>query len=189
MFPTTTIGSFPQTREVRSKRADFRAGRITKEEYGAFIREKIRGLVEYQLEAGLDVLVHGEYERTDMVEFFAEKLDGIATTKNGWIISYGTRGYRPPIIYGDVSRPAPMSVEEISFAQSISSKPVKGMLTGPVTIISWSFAREDIPISEVAYQIALCLQDEIKDYEKSGIKIVQIDEPAFREKAPIKKKN
>ena len=134
-------------------------------------------------------MVHGEFERTDMVEFFAKKLDGIAATKSGWIISYGTRVYRPPIIFGDVSRPEPMSIEEIAFAQSLTSKPVKGMLTGPVTILAWSYVREDIPVHNVAYQIALCLQDEVKDYEKAGIKIVQIDEPAFRERAPIKKRN
>jgi len=189
LFPTTTIGSFPQTKEIREKRADFRAGRITKEEYVEFIKEKITELVKFQEDIGLDVLVHGEFERTDMVEFFAEKLDGIATTKNGWIISYGTRGYRPPIIFGDISRPEPMTVNEIAFAQTLTQKPVKGMLTGPVTIIAWSFVREDIPTSDVAYQLSLCIQDEIRDYEENGIKLVQIDEPAFRERAPIKKKN
>lgn len=186
LFPTTTIGSFPQDKELRAKRAGFRNGAIGQDEYKKFIKDKISGLIKFQEDLGLDVLVHGEFERTDMVEFFAQKLDGIATTKKGWIISYGTRGYRPPIIYGDVSRPQPMTIEEISFAQELTEKPVKGMTTGPVTIISWSFVREDIPIHEVAYQIALCLQDEVKDYEKAGIKIVQIDEPAFREKAPIK---
>lgn len=189
LFPTTTIGSFPQTEEVRHKRNLFRKGEITIEEYKNFIREQIKKLIEFQEQEGLDVLVHGEFERTDMVEFFAEKLDGIATTKNGWIISYGTRGYRPPIIYGDISRPSPMTIEEIAYAQSLTSKPVKGMLTGPVTIIAWSYVRNDIPIENIAYQLALCLQDEIKDYIKSGIKIVQIDEPAFREKAPIKKRD
>ncbi|HDM37559.1 MAG TPA: 5-methyltetrahydropteroyltriglutamate--homocysteine S-methyltransferase, partial [Candidatus Omnitrophica bacterium] len=154
-----------------------------------FIRHKIKDLIRFQEDIGLDVLVHGEFERTDMVEFFAQELDGIATTRNGWIISYGTRGYRPPIIYGDISRPKPMTLEEISYAQSLTPRPVKGMLTGPVTILAWSYVREDIPIYEVSYQIALCLQEEIKDYEKAGIKIVQIDEPAFREKAPIKKRN
>lgn len=187
LFPTTTIGSFPQDKDVRSKRAAFTKGLISKDEYKSFIREKIKDLVSLQEDLGLDVLVHGEFERTDMVEFFAQKLEGIATTKNGWIVSYGTRGYRPPVIYGDVSRPNPMTIEEISYAQSLSKHTVKGMLTGPVTIISWSYVRNDVPVSEVAYQIGLCLQDEIKDYEKAGIKIVQIDEPAFREKAPIKK--
>ncbi len=189
LFPTSTIGSFPQTAETRKKRMDFRAGRISQKEYEAFIREKISDLIKLQEEIGLDVLVHGEFERTDMVEFFAEKLDGMATTKNGWICSYGTRGYRPPIIYGDISRPNPLTINEIAFAQSLTKKPVKGMLTGPVTIIAWSFVRDDIPVSEVAYQIALCLQDEIQDYERNGIKVVQIDEPAFRERTPIKRRN
>ena len=187
LFPTTTIGSFPQSPEVRKQRADFRAGRISSREYEHFVEGKIAEVVSFQEEVGLDVLVHGEFERTDMVEFFAQKLCGMATTSQGWIISYGTRVYRPPIIYGDVSRSVPMTVKEIAYAQSLTKKPMKGMLTGPVTIIAWSFVRDDIPVSEVAYQIALCLQDEIKDYEKAGIGIAQIDEPAFREKAPIKK--
>jgi len=189
LFPTTTIGSFPQDKELRKKRYLFKKGKINDNEYKKFIQERIKDVIKFQEEIGLDVLVHGEFERTDMVEFFAQKLDGIATTENGWIISYGTRCYRPPIIYGDVSRPEPMTIDEISFAQSQTQKPVKGMLTGPVTILAWSYVREDIPVEEVAYQIALCLQDEVKDYEKEGIKIVQIDEPAFREKAPIKKRN
>ena len=189
LFPTTTIGSYPQDKEVREKRAQFRKGKISQDEYRDFIRHKIKDLIRFQEDIGLDVLVHGEFERTDMVEFFAQELDGIATTRNGWIISYGTRGYRPPIIYGDISRPKPMTLEEISYAQSLTHRPVKGMLTGPVTILAWSYVREDIPIYEVSYQIALCLQEEIKDYERAGIKIVQIDEPAFREKAPIKKRN
>jgi len=188
-FPTTTIGSFPQTQEVRKQRADYRTGKITKKEYEIFIKNNIKEIIKLQEEIGLDVLVHGEFERTDMVEFFAEKLQGIATTKNGWVLSYGTRAYRPPIIYTDVQRKDPMTISEISYAQSLTKKPVKGMLTGPVTIIAWSYVREDIPISEVAYQLSLCLQDEIKDYEANGIKIVQIDEPAFKEKAPIKKRN
>jgi 5-methyltetrahydropteroyltriglutamate--homocysteine methyltransferase len=187
VFPVTTIGSFPQTPQVRQKRALFRSGKISQEEYTAFIRKEIARSIRLQEDTGLDVLVHGEFERTDMVEFFAQKLNGIATSKKGWIISYGTRVYRPAIIYGDVSRPEPMTLKEIVFAQSLTKKPVKGMLTGPVTITAWSFVRNDIPVYEVAYQIALCLQDEIKDYEKEGIKIVQIDEPAFKEKAPVKK--
>ncbi len=189
LFPTTTIGSFPQTQEVRKQRADVRAGRITPEQYKAFVRGKIKELVKFQEDLGLDVLVHGEFERTDMVEFFAEKLDGIATTANGWIISYGSRVYRPPMIFADIVRPQAMTVEEIAYAQSLTKKPVKGMLTGPVTIIAWSFVRNDIPIREVAYQLGLALQDEIRDYEKAGIKIVQIDEPAIREKAPIKRRD
>ncbi len=189
LFPTTTIGSFPQTQEVRKIRALYRQGKLSKEDYETFIRGEIAKCIQIQEELGLDVLVHGEFERTDMVEFFAEKLEGIATTKNGWIISYGTRGYRPPIIYGDIKRPEPMTIKEIAFAQKLTNKPVKGMLTGPVTIIAWSFVREDIPNEEVAYQLALALQEEIADYEKAGIKIVQIDEPAIREKAPIKKRD
>ncbi len=189
LLPTSTIGSFPQTAEIRKKRVDFRAGRISQKEYGTFIREKISDVIKLQEEIGLDVLVHGEFERTDMVEFFAQKLDGMATTKNGWICSYGTRGYRPPIIYGDISRPNPLSINEIAFAQSLTKKPIKGMLTGPVTMIAWSFVRDDIPVSEVAYQIALCLQDEIRDYEANSIKVIQIDEPAFRERTPIKRRD
>ena len=189
LFPTTTIGSFPQTEEVRRVRLLYRRGELSQEDYDTFIRGEIAKAVQIQEELGLDVLVHGEFERSDMVEFFAEKMEGIATTGNGWVISYGTRCYRPPIIYGDVARTSPMTLKEIAFAQSLTEKPVKGMLTGPVTIIAWSFVREDIPLSEVAYQIALALKDEIKDYEEAGIGIVQIDEPAIREKAPIKKRN
>ena len=188
LFPTTTIGSFPQTVEVRKMRAAYRKGSISEDEYREYIRSEIRSLIEFQEGLGLDVFVHGEFERTDMVEFFAERLDGVATTKNGWIISYGTRGYRPPIIYGDVFRPKPMSVEEIAYAQSLTDKPVKGMLTGPATIIAWSYVRQDISVGQVAYQIALALKDEIADYENAGIKVVQIDEPAFREMTPIKRR-
>ena len=189
LFPTTTIGSFPQTEEVRRVRLLYKRGKLSEEDYKTFIRGEITKAIEIQEELNLDVFVHGEFERSDMVEFFAEKLEGIATTGNGWVISYGTRCYRPPIIYGDVKRNSPMTVEEIAFAQSKTDKPVKGMLTGPTTIIAWSYTREDIPTSEVAYQIALALKEEIRDYEEAGIKIVQIDEPAIREKAPIKKRN
>lgn len=188
LFPTTTIGSFPQTEEIRVKRAAFRRGELSKKEYRKFIQNEIERVIRLQEELGLDVFVHGEFERTDMVEFFAEKLKGIATTESGWILSYGTRAYRPPIIYGDVSRPSPMTIEEIKYAQSKTKKPVKGMLTGPVTLIAWSFCREDIPVEEVAYEIALALREEIRDYEKAGIRVVQVDEPAFREKAPLKKR-
>ena len=188
IFPTTTIGSFPQTPEVRKKRAQFRKGEIDEATYRSFVDHTIADTIKRQEQLDLDVLVHGESERTDMVEFFAEKMDGIAMTKNGWIISYGTRGYRPPIIYGDVSRPAPMSIREISYAQSLTTRPVKGMLTGPVTIIAWSFVRSDMPIDTIAYQISLALQDEVADYERAGIGIVQIDEPAFREMAPNKRR-
>jgi len=188
LFPATTIGSFPQTPELRKKRAAFLAG-LNQQEYKTYIFSEIDRLIKFQEEIGLDVLVHGEFERTDMVEFFADKLAGIATTASGWVISYGTRIYRPPIIFGDISRPAAMTTDEIGYAQSRTKKPVKGMLTGAVTIISWSYCREDVPVSETAYQISLALKDEILDYEKMGIKIVQVDEPAFREKAPLKKRN
>ena len=189
LFPTTTIGSFPQTPEIRQARARFRRGDLSEADYRAFVRQTIRETVETQEALGLDVLVHGESERTDMVEFFAEKLEGVAFTRNGWVLSYGTRGYRPPIIYGDVARPNPMTIDEISYAQSLTSKPVKGMLTGPITIIAWSFVRDDIPTHDVAYQIALALQDEVRDYETAGIGMVQIDEPAFREMAPNKRRH
>jgi len=188
-LPTTTIGSFPQTEEVRKMRTAYRSGKISKEEYDGFIRAEIEKLVKIQEDLELDVFVHGEFERTDMVEFFAQKLDGMATTKHGWVISYGSRVYRPPIIYGDVSRPEPMTLKEISFAQSLTDKPVKGMLTGPVTILNWSFYRDDVPKEEIAYQIALALQEEVKDLEEAGIKIIQIDEPAFREGAPLKRRD
>ncbi|BCW96933.1 MAG: 5-methyltetrahydropteroyltriglutamate--homocysteine S-methyltransferase [Fimbriimonadales bacterium] len=187
LFPTTTIGSFPQTPEVRQMRQAYRTGKITADEYDAYIQQQIRELIAFQEQQGLDVLVHGEFERTDMVEFFAEKMDGIAFTQQGWLLSYGTRVYRPPIIYGDVARTAPMTVKETAYAQSLTRKPVKGMLTGPVTIIAWSYVREDIPVEQVAYQIALALQDEVRDLEAAGIPIVQIDEPAYREKAPLKR--
>lgn len=187
-FPTTTIGSFPQTPEVRAKRAAFVKGELARTDYKKYVEGEIDKLVALQEELGLDVFVHGEYERTDMVEFFAQNLDGIATTEAGWVISYGTRAYRPPIVYGDVSRPKPMTVDEIRYAQSKTKKPVKGMLTGAVTILAWSYHREDVPVSDVAYQISLALKDEIRDYEKAGIRVVQVDEAAFREKAPIKKK-
>ncbi len=187
LFPTTTIGSFPQTPEVRQTRTAYRNGKISQSEYEAFIQDQIRRCIQLQEEIGLDVLVHGEFERTDMVEFFAEKMEGIAFTQQGWLLSYGTRVYRPPIIYGDVQRREPMTVKEIAFAQSLTQKPVKGMLTGPVTIVAWSFVREDIPVEQVAFQIALALQDEVRDLEAAGIQIVQIDEPAYREKAPLKR--
>ena len=189
LFPTTTIGSYPQTQEVRKMRTAYRAGRITGQEYTEFIRSQIERVISFQEEVGLDVLVHGEFERTDMVEFFAFKMDGIATTQHGWVLSYGSRVYRPPIIYGDVSRPDPMTLDEILYAQSLTDKPVKGMLTGPVTILNWSYYREDVPKKEIAYQIALALLDEVRDLEEAGIKIIQIDEPAFREGVPLKRKD
>jgi 5-methyltetrahydropteroyltriglutamate--homocysteine methyltransferase len=188
LFPTTTIGSFPQTDDVRKMRQAYRSGQVSDEAYWTFIQDKIRQLIKVQEEVGLDIFVHGEFERTDMVEFFAEKLEGIATVSNGWVLSYGTRVYRRPIIYGDIRRPSSMTVREIAFAQSLTDKPVKGMLTGPVTILAWSFARQDIPAYEVAYQLGLALYDEVKELEADGVKIIQIDEPAFRELAPMKPK-
>lgn len=189
LFPTTTIGSFPQTKELRAQRAAFKSGAISKEEYTAYIKSLIQDLIKKQEDLGLDVFVHGEFERTDMVEFFGEKLQGFATSKFAWVQSYGSRCVRPPIIYADIKRNAPMTLDEILYAQSLTTKPVKGMLTGPVTILNWSFVREDIPREEVAYQIALALAEEILDLEKNGIKIIQIDEPAFREGLPLRKSN
>lgn len=187
LFPTTTIGSFPQTKELRKVRADYKAGRLSPENYEEYIKREIKNCIQVQEEIGLDILVHGEFERTDMVEFFGEKLNGFAFTKNGWVQSYGSRCVRPPIIYGDVSRPKPMTLKEITYAQSLTDRPVKGMLTGAVTILNWSFYRKDIPKEDVAYQIALSLQEEVLDLERAGIKIIQIDEPAFREGLPLKK--
>lgn len=187
LFPTTTIGSFPQTAEVRKTRAAYRNGKISIDEYESFINKSIQEVVKLQEEIGIDVLVHGEFERTDMVEFFGEKMDGFAFTKNGWVQSYGSRCVRPPIIYGDVSRPEQMTVNETVYAQSLTDKPMKGMLTGPVTIVNWSFYRNDIQKKDVAFQVALALKKEVIDLEKAGIKIIQIDEPAFREGLPLKK--
>lgn len=188
LFPTTTIGSFPQTKEIRKMRARYRNGEISHSEYQAFIRERMAYCIGIQEGLGLDVLVHGEFERSDMVEYFAQGLTGFLITKSGWVQSYGSRYVRPPIIYGDVSRPKPMTLEEITFAQSLTKKPVKGMITGPITILNWSFVREDIPKREVAYQIALALKEEVLDLEQTGIKIIQIDEPALREGLPLRQK-
>lgn len=187
LFPTTTIGSFPQTAAVRQKRAAFRKGSLSGQAYDAFIKEEIKTCLAFQEEIGLDVLVHGEFERNDMVEFFGEKLRGFAFTEHGWVQSYGSRGVKPPIIYGDVLRAAPMTIDVASYAQSLSSRPVKGMLTGPVTILQWSFVRDDQPRSATAHQIALALQDEVLGLEEKGLKIIQIDEPAFREGLPLRR--
>lgn len=186
-LPTTTIGSFPQTREVRRNRAKYKRGEITKEQYDQFNRDQIKACVEFQEKIGIDVLVHGEYERNDMVEYFGEKLDGFLFTQNAWVQSYGTRCVKPPIIWGDVSRNAPITVAESVYAQSLTDKPMKGMLTGPVTILNWSFPREDISKKETTLQIALAIQEEVLDLEKNGIKIIQIDEAALREKLPLRK--
>lgn len=185
-FPTTTIGSFPQTAEVRQARAKFKKGELNPQDYDAFIRQAIAESIKLQEEIEMDVLVHGEFERNDMVEYFGEFLTGFTTTQNGWVQSYGTRCVKPPIIYGDVSRISEMTIEYTKYAQSLSKKPVKGMLTGPVTILQWSFVRDDQPRSETAKQIALAIRDEVSDLEKVGIQVIQIDEPAFREGLPLR---
>ncbi|CAH0415775.1 5-methyltetrahydropteroyltriglutamate--homocysteine S-methyltransferase [Periweissella fabaria] len=186
-LPTTTIGSFPQTADVRSNRAKFRKGEITREEYDQFNHEKIADIIKFQEEIGLDVLVHGEFERNDMVEYFGEHLAGFEFTKNAWVQSYGSRAVKPPIIWGDVSRKEAITVATSAYAQSLTDKWMKGMLTGPVTIFNWSFPREDITPEESVTQIALAIQDEVLDLEAHGIKIIQIDEAALREKLPLRK--
>jgi 5-methyltetrahydropteroyltriglutamate--homocysteine methyltransferase len=187
LFPTTTIGSFPQTAEVRSWRAKFKKAELSLTDYDKLLKKETEETIRFQEESGIDVLVHGEFERNDMVEYFGEQLDGFAFTKNGWVQSYGSRCVKPPVIYGDVSRPKPMTVKWAKFAQSLTKKWVKGMLTGPVTILQWSFVRNDQPRSETCTQIALAIRDEVVDLEKAGIKIIQIDEPAIREGLPLRK--
>ena len=187
LFPTTTIGSFPQTAEVRAARKKLHDGKLTPQEYDAFIADQIARTLKLQEELGLDVLVHGEFERNDMVEYFGEQLQGFAFTEHGWVQSYGTRCVKPPLIYGDVSRPKPMTVRWSTYAQSRTSKPVKGMLTGPVTILQWSFVRDDQPRAETAKQLALAIRDEVKDLEAAGIRVIQIDEPALREGLPLRR--
>lgn len=187
LLPTTTIGSFPQTDAVRKTRAAFKAGRLSAAEYDSFLESEIKRVVRFQEEVGLDVLVHGEPERTDMVEYFGERLVGVAVTKHGWVQSYGSRCARPPIIYGDVSRPKPMTVRWARYAQSLTDRPVKGMLTGPITILQWSFVRDDQPRRDTADQIALAIRDEVRDLEAAGIRVIQIDEPALREGLPLRR--
>ena len=184
-LPTTTIGSFPQTTEIRKARAANARGELSDADYEARMREEIASVIALQEELGLDMLVHGEAERNDMVQYFAELLDGFAATRNGWVQSYGSRCTRPSVLWGDVSRPAPMTVGWTSYAQSLSDKPVKGMLTGPVTIIAWSFPRNDLPLGEIADQIGLALRDEVSDLEAAGIAAIQVDEPALRELLPL----
>ena len=184
-LPTTTIGSFPQTTEIRKARAANARGELSDADYEARMREEIASVIALQEELGLDVLVHGEAERNDMVQYFAELLDGFAATRNGWVQSYGSRCTRPSVLWGDVSRPAPMTVGWTSYAQSLTDKPVKGMLTGPVTIIAWSFPRNDLPLGEIADQIGLALRDEVSDLEAAGIATIQVDEPALRELLPL----
>ncbi|KAH7580740.1 Cobalamin-independent synthase, N-terminal domain [Nakaseomyces glabratus] len=186
LFPTTTIGSFPQTKDIRINRNKFTKGTITAEEYEKFINSEIEKVIRFQEEVGLDVLVHGEPERNDMVQYFGEQINGYAFTTNGWVQSYGSRYVRPPIIVGDLSRPKAMTVKESVYAQSITDKPVKGMLTGPVTCLRWSFPRDDIDQKTQAMQLALALRDEVKDLESAGIKVIQVDEPAIREGLPLR---
>ncbi|MGI2293384.1 5-methyltetrahydropteroyltriglutamate--homocysteine S-methyltransferase [Paenibacillus sp. GXUN7292] len=189
IFPTTTIGSFPQTAEVRKARQLWRKGDWTKEQYAAFIQDEINDWIKLQEEIGLDVLVHGEFERTDMVEYFGEKLAGFAFTQNGWVQSYGSRCVKPPVIYGDVAFVNEMTVEETKYAQSLTKRPVKGMLTGPITIMNWSFVREDISRERIAYQLAYALRQEVEALEKAGIGMIQVDEPAVREGLPLKEED
>ena len=186
-FPTTTIGSFPQTQEVRAARAERRSGAITEAQYEKFLEQQIEKTVRKQEALGLDVLVHGEFERNDMVEYFGEMLSGFTFTRNGWVQSYGSRCVKPPVIFGDVARPRPMTVRWSTYAQSLTSKPMKGMLTGPVTILAWSFVRDDQPRSETCRQIALAIRDEVTDLEAAGIRMIQIDEPALREGLPLRR--
>jgi 5-methyltetrahydropteroyltriglutamate--homocysteine methyltransferase len=188
-FPTTTIGSFPQTSEVRSWRTKLKKKEITLKEYDHLIQTEIERIIRWQENVGLDVLVHGEFERNDMVEYFGEMLAGFTFTQSGWVQSYGTRYVKPPIIFGDVLRTTPMTVDWIKYAQSLTSKPVKGMLTGPVTILEWSFVRDDQPRSETCFQIALAIREEVLDLERANIKIIQLDEPALREGLPLRKKD
>src|SRR5579883_273412 len=187
LFPTTTIGSFPQTTEIRKARAKWRKGEMATAEYHAYLEQEMAACIRVQEEIGLDVLVHGEFERNDMVEYFGEQLAGFAFTANGWVQSYGSRCVKPPIIYGDVFRPVPMTVCWSSKAQSMTQKPMKGMLTCPVTILQWSFVRDDLSRKDVAFQIALALREEVRDLEAAGIRVIQVDEPALREGLPLRK--
>lgn len=188
-LPTTTIGSYPQTPAIRGARAQLRSGKIDRAEYERRMQAEIADVIRLQEDLGIDVLVHGEPERNDMVQYFAEQLDGFLATQNGWVQSYGSRCVRPPILFGDVARPKPMTVDWITYAQSLTDKPVKGMLTGPVTILAWSFVRDDQPLAETAAQVALAIRDETVDLQAAGITIVQVDEPALRELLPLRSKD
>ena len=185
-YPTTTIGSFPQTAEIRQTRSQYRAGKLDESEYRARMKAEIRSCIRQQEKLGLDVLVHGEAERNDMVEYFGELLEGFIFTRYGWVQSYGSRCVKPPIIFGDIRRPQSMTVEWIKYAQAQTEKPVKGMLTGPVTILNWSFVRDDQSRSKTCQQLALAIREEVQDLEKSGVKIIQIDEAALREGLPLR---
>ncbi|MCO6441653.1 MAG: 5-methyltetrahydropteroyltriglutamate--homocysteine S-methyltransferase, partial [Nitrococcus mobilis] len=186
LLPTTTIGSFPQTQSIRAARRDYRAGRLDQAAYEQRMRAEIEHTIKAQEELGLDMLVHGEPERNDMVEYFGELLDGFASTQQGWVQSFGSRCVKPPIIYGDVRRAGPMTVKWLRYAQSLTGRPVKGMLTGPVTILQWSFVRDDQPRADTCQQIALALRDEVGDLEAAGIRAIQVDEPALREGLPLR---
>lgn len=189
ILPTTSIGSFPQTVDVKANRSKYRSGEIDKDTYDSNIKTFIQECIRLQQDIGLDVLVHGEYERNDMVEFFGENLKGYVFSDYGWVQSYGTRCVKPPIIFGDIKRERPITVEYTTYAQSLTNKPVKGMLTGPVTILNWSFPREDISLREMAYQIGIAIQEEVIDLEAAGIHIIQIDEAALKEKLPIREED
>ncbi|NUR83059.1 MAG: 5-methyltetrahydropteroyltriglutamate--homocysteine S-methyltransferase, partial [Nonomuraea sp.] len=187
VLPTTTIGSFPQTGELRAARAAVVAGTLSEDDYERRVEAEIERVVRVQERLGLDVLVHGEPERNDMVQYFAEHLDGFAVTRNGWVQSYGSRCTRPPILHGDVSRPEPITVRWAAYAQSLTDKPVKGMLTGPVTITAWSFVRDDLPLRDVVFQVADAVREEVRDLEAAGVSIIQVDEPALRELLPLRR--
>ena len=187
LLPTTTIGSFPQTREVKRNRSSYRKGEIDKAAYDKQVFAFIKDCIRLQEDLDIDVLVHGEYERNDMVEFFGENLAGYVFTEKAWVQSYGTRCVKPPIIFGDVKRIRPITVSYSEYAQSLTSRPVKGMLTGPVTILNWSFPREDVSLKEMAYQIGIAIRDEVCDLEAAGIRVIQIDEAALKEKLPIRR--
>ena len=187
ILPTTTIGSFPQTSEVRKLRMQLKKGTLDADTYEECIKKQIKEVIQWQEEIGLDVLVHGEFERNDMVQYFGELLEGCVFTANGWIQSYGSRCVKPPIIFGDIERKEPMTVKWSQYAQSLTEKPVKGMLTGPVTILQWSFVRNDQSRRETAMQIALAIREEVRDLEKAGVNIIQIDEPAIREGLPLRR--
>jgi 5-methyltetrahydropteroyltriglutamate--homocysteine methyltransferase len=187
LFPTTTIGSFPQTAEVRAARAKWKKGALSDADYDAFLKEETRKCIEWQDEIGIDMPVHGEFERNDMVEYFGEQLEGYVFSQFGWVQSYGSRCVKPPILFGDITRPKPMTVEWTSFAQSVTKNPMKGMLTGPVTILNWSFVRDDQPRSVSCKQLALAIRDEVLDLEKAGVRVIQIDEAALREGLPLRK--
>jgi len=188
-LPTTTIGSFPQTQEVRGQRRSFRQGDIERDEYESFLEKEIERCIGAQEEVGLDVLVHGEFERNDMVEYFAERMDGYAFTRHGWVQSYGSRYVKPPILFGDIARPAPITVRWWSWAASRTERPVKGMLTGPVTMLSWSFVRDDQPRAATCYQLALAVRDEVEDLQEAGAPVIQVDEPALREGLPLREED